>query len=142
MHNMQITPGKLKDSREKVKEAMACLIRFRWVGRLAFGLYLGLIASLAFSYLAEPSMGKSLFILLSFIGFLGLLWFTSFFYNTFFSIMGGNSEEEHPLMLLFMGMPLYLFIYMRQEKRMKDALKQRLKENELPAVRPLHPGQA
>ena len=114
-------PTPQKKGQKRMRKAFSYFVRFQRAGRMAFALYLTFILLLAVGYTAEPGFWNPILLLLSFAGFLGLLVYTSMAYSGFFEVLGRERAADHPLMLLFMGMPLYILIYLRQEQHMKDA---------------------
>jgi hypothetical protein len=120
--------GRLFSNVPKLHKAILCFKRFRQTSRLAFLIYVAFLMVLAGSYFTAPGWLSSSALFLSFGGFLGLLFFSFFSKSGFYHALGKSDGGENPLILLFLGMPMYILVYFHLEKLMKDELRNAVEE--------------
>lgn len=107
---------------QRLKEAIACFLRFRRHTRMALFVYLMFLTFLAGSVLAASGWYPILLSACCFVGFLGFLRTTFSHHASFFSILGRGRTGGNPLLLFFIGIPLYLWVHHQLERDMRSAL--------------------
>lgn len=106
----------------RLKEAIACFLRFRRNTRMALLVYLMFLTFLIGSVMAATGWYTLLMTAFCFMGFLGFL-LTAFFYQaSFYDILGRDRNGGHPLLFLLAGIPLYLWVHYQLERDMRHAL--------------------
>ena len=106
----------------RLKEAIACFLRFRRNTRMALLVYLMFLVFLFGSVVAAGGLYPVLLSAFCFVGFLGFL-LTAFFHQaSFYSLLGRGRAGGSPLLLFFIGIPLYLWVHYQLERDMRHAL--------------------
>lgn len=109
-------------NKSQLKRAVDSLQGFRRTTRWAFWVYLGFLAMLLASFLSEPNGFSASMTLLGFLGFLGLLLLSFFNHSDFYHAVGRFRGGESPLVIFFLGMPLYYLFYLHLERHMRTEL--------------------
>ncbi|SFR53620.1 hypothetical protein SAMN04490243_2726 [Robiginitalea myxolifaciens] len=110
-------------------EAFAHFLRFRRLGRAAIGSYLGFIVLLLISFgFGNPAMANFGVIVL-FLTFLSLLVYATLMQSDFYGALGMGKTGGNPLRIFFMGMPLYILIFLGEEKQMLRELHSRVQDS-------------
>lgn len=112
----------------RLKRAATSLEGFRRNTRYAFWAYFAFLSMLLASFMAEPNGYSASMTLLGFIGFLGLLLISFYNHSDFYHAVGRAKGSESPLVIFFLGMPLYFLVYLHLEKSMRDELANLLQE--------------
>ncbi|MDG1572140.1 hypothetical protein OZ410_07415 [Robiginitalea sp. M366] len=115
-------------SHSQLQRAGESLKDFRRYTELAFWAYFGFLSMLAVTFLVEPNGFSASLTLLGFISFMGLLLISFYNHSDFYHAVGRAQEGESPLIIFFLGMPLYFLVYLHLEKRMRDELTDLLRE--------------
>lgn len=106
----------------RLKEAIACFLRFRRNTRMALLVYLMFLTLLIGSIMAASGWYTVLMSALCFIGFMGFLLSAFFHQASFYSILGRDRTGGNLLLLLCVGIPLYLWVHYQLERDMRHAL--------------------
>lgn len=106
----------------RLKEAIACFLRFRRNTRMALFVYLMFLTFLIGSVMAASGWYTLLMSAFCFVGFLGFL-LTAFSHQaSFYSLLGRTRSGGNPLLFLCIGIPLYLWVHYQLERDMRHAL--------------------
>lgn len=106
----------------RLKEAVACFMRFRRNTRMALLVYLMFLVLLIGSLMAASGWYTVLMSAFCCIGFMGFLLAAYSHQASFYSILGRSRTGGNPLLLLCIGIPLYLWLHYHLERDMRKAL--------------------
>ena len=112
----------LPSARFRLKEAMSSFLKFRRQTRMALMVYLMFLIFLVGTVVAAGGWYPALLSVFSLVGFLGFL-LTAFFHQaTFYNALGRDRIGGSPIFLLFLGIPLYIWLHFQLERNMRHAL--------------------
>ena len=132
LHRSDISTAKSQTEKaggkDSMLEAFTHLLRFRRLGRAAIGAYFGFVILLIFSLVAENHIMSNLGVILLFLTFLFLLVYATLTQSGFYGALGTGTMAGNPLRVFFMGMPLYILIFLGEEKQMLRELTRSIEE--------------
>lgn len=133
LHRSDISAAKSQTekagSKDSMLEAFAHFLRFRQLGRAAIGAYLGFVVLLIFSFVFGNHIMSNLGVILLFLTFLSLLVYATLIQSGFYGALGMGKSGGNPLRIFFMGMPLYILIFLGEEKQMLRELNRRIQDS-------------
>ncbi len=110
-------------------EAFAHFLRFRRLGRAAIGTYLGFIVLLLISLSLGNHLMANLGVIVLFLSFISLLIYATLMQSDFYGALGMGKSGGNPLRIFFLGMPLYILIFLGEEKQMLRELHRRIQDS-------------
>lgn len=106
----------------RLREAIACFMKFRRNTRMALMVYLMFLVLLAGTVMLSGGWYHALLSAFCLLGFLGFLLSAFFHQASFYQALGKDRLGSSPLLLLLLGIPLYFWVHFQLERDMRHAL--------------------